>query len=27
MGGDPPEKVARWICDALESGSANAGYR
>ena len=25
MGGDPPEKVARWICDALESGSANAG--
>jgi NADP-dependent 3-hydroxy acid dehydrogenase YdfG len=27
MGGDPPEKVARWICDALESGSANVGYR
>jgi short-subunit dehydrogenase len=27
MGGDSPEKVARWICDALESGSANAGYR
>ena len=27
MGGDPVEKVARWICDALESGSANAGYR
>jgi short-subunit dehydrogenase len=26
-GGDPPEKVARWICDALESGSANVGYR
>ena len=22
-----PEKVARWICDALESGSANVGYR
>jgi short-subunit dehydrogenase len=27
MGGDPPEKVARWICDALESGSSNVGYR
>ena len=27
MGGDPPEKVARWICEALESGSATAGYR
>jgi NADP-dependent 3-hydroxy acid dehydrogenase YdfG len=27
MGGDPPEKVARWVVDALESGSANAGYR
>jgi NADP-dependent 3-hydroxy acid dehydrogenase YdfG len=27
MGGDPPEKIARWICDALESGSANVGYR
>src|SRR6476646_5138480 len=27
MGGDPPGKVARWICDALESGSANVGYR
>ncbi len=27
MGGDPPEKVARWICEAIESGSANAGYR
>jgi NADP-dependent 3-hydroxy acid dehydrogenase YdfG len=27
MGGDPPQKVARWICDALESGSANVGYR
>jgi len=27
VGGDPPEKVARWICEALESGSANAGYR
>jgi NADP-dependent 3-hydroxy acid dehydrogenase YdfG len=26
-GGDPPEKVARWICDALESGSGTAGYR
>jgi NADP-dependent 3-hydroxy acid dehydrogenase YdfG len=26
-GGDPPSKVARWVCDALESGSANAGYR
>lgn len=26
-GGDPPQKVARWICDALESGSASAGYR
>ena len=26
-GGDPPEKVARWICDALESGSATVGYR
>jgi NAD(P)-dependent dehydrogenase (short-subunit alcohol dehydrogenase family) len=27
MGGDPPEKVARWVVEALESGSANAGYR
>lgn len=27
MGGDPPEKVARWVAEALESGSANAGYR
>ena len=27
MGGDPPEKVAKWICEALESGSATAGYR
>jgi NADP-dependent 3-hydroxy acid dehydrogenase YdfG len=27
MGGDPPEKVARWVIDCLESGSANAGYR
>jgi short-subunit dehydrogenase len=27
VGGDPPEKVARWICEALESGSATAGYR
>jgi NADP-dependent 3-hydroxy acid dehydrogenase YdfG len=27
MGGDPPEKVARWVVDCLESGSANAGYR
>jgi NAD(P)-dependent dehydrogenase (short-subunit alcohol dehydrogenase family) len=27
MGGDPPQKVARWVADALESGSANAGYR
>lgn len=27
MGGDPPEKVARWVVDALESGSATAGYR
>ena len=27
MGGDPPQKVARWICEALESGSATAGYR
>jgi NAD(P)-dependent dehydrogenase (short-subunit alcohol dehydrogenase family) len=27
MGGDPPEKVATWICEALESGSATAGYR
>jgi NAD(P)-dependent dehydrogenase (short-subunit alcohol dehydrogenase family) len=27
MGGDPPAKVARWICDALESGSATVGYR
>jgi NADP-dependent 3-hydroxy acid dehydrogenase YdfG len=27
VGGDPPEKVARWICDALESGSGTAGYR
>lgn len=26
-GGDPPEKVARWICEALESGSGTAGYR
>jgi NADP-dependent 3-hydroxy acid dehydrogenase YdfG len=26
-GGDPPEKVARWVVDALESGSATAGYR
>jgi short-subunit dehydrogenase len=26
-GGDPPSKVARWVCDALESGSANVGYR
>ena len=23
MGGDPPEKVARWVAEALESGSAN----
>jgi NADP-dependent 3-hydroxy acid dehydrogenase YdfG len=27
VGGDPPEKVARWICEALESGSGTAGYR
>jgi NAD(P)-dependent dehydrogenase (short-subunit alcohol dehydrogenase family) len=27
MGGDSSEKVARWICEALESGSATAGYR
>jgi short-subunit dehydrogenase len=27
MGGDPPEKVARWVVDALEGGSANVGYR
>jgi NAD(P)-dependent dehydrogenase (short-subunit alcohol dehydrogenase family) len=27
MGGDPPEKVARWVAEALESGSANTGYR
>ena len=27
MGGDPPGKVARWVVDALESGSATAGYR
>jgi NAD(P)-dependent dehydrogenase (short-subunit alcohol dehydrogenase family) len=27
MGGDPPEKVARWVVEALESGSAIAGYR
>jgi NADP-dependent 3-hydroxy acid dehydrogenase YdfG len=27
VGGDPPEKVARWICEALESGSTTAGYR
>ncbi|MGZ4480720.1 MAG: SDR family NAD(P)-dependent oxidoreductase [Gaiellales bacterium] len=27
VGGDPPEKVARWICEALESGSTIAGYR
>jgi NAD(P)-dependent dehydrogenase (short-subunit alcohol dehydrogenase family) len=27
VGGDPPAKVARWICDALESGSATVGYR
>jgi NAD(P)-dependent dehydrogenase (short-subunit alcohol dehydrogenase family) len=27
MGGDPPEKVGRWVVEALESGSANAGYR
>jgi len=27
MGGDPPEKVATWVVDALEHGSASAGYR
>src|SRR6476661_848393 len=27
MGGDPPEKVARWVAEALESGSTNTGYR
>ena len=27
MGGDPPQKVGRWVADALESGSASAGYR
>jgi NAD(P)-dependent dehydrogenase (short-subunit alcohol dehydrogenase family) len=27
MGGDSPEKVARWVVDALEGGSATAGYR
>jgi NADP-dependent 3-hydroxy acid dehydrogenase YdfG len=27
MGGDPPQKVARWVVEALESGSAIAGYR
>ncbi len=27
MGGDSPEKVARWVVEALESGSAIAGYR
>jgi NAD(P)-dependent dehydrogenase (short-subunit alcohol dehydrogenase family) len=27
VGGDPPGKVARWICDALENGSAIVGYR
>jgi NADP-dependent 3-hydroxy acid dehydrogenase YdfG len=27
VGGDPPAKVARWICDALEGGSATVGYR
>jgi NADP-dependent 3-hydroxy acid dehydrogenase YdfG len=27
VGGDPPDKVARWICEALESGSGTAGYR
>ncbi|HVG88771.1 MAG: SDR family NAD(P)-dependent oxidoreductase [Gaiellales bacterium] len=27
VGGDPPAKVARWICDALENGSATVGYR
>src|SRR5437868_2681525 len=25
MGGDPPEKVARWVAEALESGSTNTG--
>ena len=27
MGGDPPQKVARWVVEALESGSAITGYR
>jgi NAD(P)-dependent dehydrogenase (short-subunit alcohol dehydrogenase family) len=27
MGGDSPQKVARWVVEALESGSAIAGYR
>ena len=27
MGGDPPEKVGRWVVDALESGSTTTGYR
>jgi NAD(P)-dependent dehydrogenase (short-subunit alcohol dehydrogenase family) len=27
MGGDSPEKVAGWVVDALENGSASAGYR
>jgi NAD(P)-dependent dehydrogenase (short-subunit alcohol dehydrogenase family) len=27
MGGDPPEKIGRWVVEALESGSASAGYR